>query len=490
MSLMSIIPAFPELFLTLIILILLIFGVFQKEDTSDDQIRAAKITTWLTTASLIFTIFMLLNLGVNNSIIFSGMFINDSFSIFCKILILGSGISSIIISRDFLERHSIAKFEYPILIMFSILGMMVMVSANDLISMYLGLEMQSLSLYILAAFRRDDERSVEAGLKYFVLGALASGMLLYGSSLIYGFTGTTNFQNLTESLTLAINTDTHLGLILGLVFILSGLCFKISAVPFHMWTPDVYEGAPTPVTAFFSVAPKIAALALIMRIMFGPFGGLQAEWNQIIIFISIASMLVGALAAINQKNIKRLMAYSSISHTGYALIGVAVGTEVGVQSVLVFLTIYIVMNIGTFSCILSMRVKDKMLENINDLAGLGETHPKLALSFTIFLFSLAGIPPLAGFAGKFVIFMGAISAKFYVLAIIGVLSSVISAFYYLRIVKIIYFDPSNENIEPNIERGIGIVVTISAIVTVLFLFYPTPIFTHASIAAASLLNGS
>ncbi|HEX9702666.1 MAG TPA: NADH-quinone oxidoreductase subunit NuoN, partial [Rhodospirillales bacterium] len=367
------------------------------------------------------------------------------------------------------------------------LGMMMMLSANDLIALYLGLELQSLSLYVIAAFQRDSLRSTEAGLKYFVLGALSSGMLLYGCSLIYGYTGTTEFPMIAK--VVSSSGQAPIGLVIGLVFLISGLAFKVSAVPFHMWTPDVYEGAPTPVTAFFSVAPKIAALALFIRVMVGPFGGLLPEWQQIVVFVSIASMVLGAFAAINQTNIKRLMAYSSIGHVGYALIGLAVGNQAGIRGMLIYLAIYLFMNLGTFGCILCMRRGDRMVEGINDLAGLGKSHPMLGLAVAVFMFSMAGIPPLAGFFGKLYIFLAAVEAKLYTLAVLGVLSSVIAAFYYLRIVQLVYFSDPEEVLDRPVSRDLGLVIAGTALVIVLFFAYPTPILTGAAAAAASLFAG-
>ena len=489
MTLISLMPALPEIFLVLVILSLLLFGVLQKANSEEQNVKISNMTTWLVTLSLCLLIFMEAYTQNTQITAFGNMFINDKFAIFCKVLVLLGSLAILIISSGFLKRHGMARFEFPLLILFSVLGMMMMISANDLIAMYIGLEMQSLPLYILTAFRRDDGRSVEAGLKYFILGALASGLLLYGSSLIFGFSGTTNFQELAKFYQSIQAEEVSLGVILGLVFILAGLSFKVSAVPFHMWAPDVYEGATTPVTAFFSIAPKIAALALIIRIMFIPFGELILEWQQIIIFISVASMLLGSIAAINQKNIKRLMAYSSISHVGFALIGIAAGNELGVQAVLVYLAIYLVMNIGAFSCILCMRKEDQMYENISDLAGFGNSHPMFAFSFAVFLFSLAGIPPLAGFAGKFGIFFAAINAELYYLAIIGVIASVISAFYYLRIVKVIYFENGDDSFEHTIDKGLGVVTTVSTLIIILLLFYPDFIFHKAGIAATALLIG-
>ena len=328
----SIIPALPELFLALVIMALLMLGVFHKTGAAKDDTKASRLISLLSVIALLLALLLLSTLSGGRLLTFSNMFVSDTFAVYCKALVLIGSALTIIISRGFLERHDMARFEYSLLILFATLGMMMMISANDLISLYIGLELQSLSLYVIAAFQRDDTRSTEAGLKYFVLGAVASGMLLYGSSLIYGFTGTTNFDQLGALFEAGQGAKTSIGVIFGIVFILAGLAFKVSAVPFHMWTPDVYEGAPTPVTAFFSVAPKIAALALFIRVMIGPFGGLAADWQQIVVLLSIASMVLGAFAAINQRNIKRLMAYSSIGHVGYALTGLAVGPAPGIQS--------------------------------------------------------------------------------------------------------------------------------------------------------------
>jgi NADH-quinone oxidoreductase subunit N len=374
------------------------------------------------------------------------------------------------------------RFEYPVLILLASTGMMMMVSANDLIALYLGLELQSLSLYVLAAFKRDSGRATEAGLKYFVLGALSSGMLLYGASMIYGFAGSTNFAQIAT----ALNGQASIGLVVGIVFLSAGLAFKVSAVPFHMWTPDVYEGAPTPVTAFFAVAPKVAAMALFVRAILTPFGDIAHEWQQIIIVVSALSMLLGAFAAIAQTNIKRLMAYSSIGHVGYALIGLAAGTEEGVRGILIYLAIYLAMNVGTFACILCMRQKDQMVEGVSDLAGLAKTHPGMALLLAGFMFSLAGVPPLAGFFGKFYIFMSAINAGLYVLAVIGVLSSVVGAYYYLRIVKIMYFDEASEPLAKPVRGELGAVMTVTGLFTMLFFLWPAPLLSMAATAARSL----
>ena len=482
-------PILPELFLALVIMALLMFGVFQKGGRKEIDISAFRIIFWLSVVALVLVLLLVLALSGGRLVGFGGLFVSDPFSGFCKVLVLIGSASTLIMAQQFLERHDMARFEYPVLVMFATLGMLMMISANDLISLYLGLEMQSLSLYVVAAFRRDDTRSAEAGLKYFVLGALASGMILYGASLIYGFSGSTNFDSLAKILSHGGDHEVGRGVVFGIVFILAGLAFKVSAVPFHMWTPDVYEGAPTPVTAFFAVAPKIAALALFIRIMVGPFGDLAAQWQQIIVFVSVASMVLGAFAAINQRNIKRLMAYSSIGHVGYALIGLAVGNEAGVRGILIYLAIYLVMNVGTFACILAMRKGDRMVEDIDDLAGLGKTHPMLAAAMTLFMFSMAGIPPLAGFFGKLYVFLAAIEAELYGLAVIGVITSVVGAFYYLRIIRIMCFDDVDEPLDKPVDKEIGIIMTLAGLIIVLFFIYPAPVVTRAATAAASLFAG-
>jgi NADH-quinone oxidoreductase subunit N len=413
-----------------------------------------------------------------------------------KALVLIGAAVTLVMSLGFIRREGMERFEFPILILFATLGMLMMVSANDLMSLYIGLEVQSLALYVIAAFQRDSLRATEAGLKYFVLGALASGLLLYGCSLVYGFSGTTRFDVLAQFLSgsgagLTAGGDVvapvpPTGLIVGLVFIVAGLAFKVSAVPFHMWTPDVYEGAPTPITAFFSVAPKIAAIALFLRVMLHPFGDFVVQWQQIIIFISVASMLLGAFGALAQTNIKRLMAYSSIGHVGYALIGIATGTESGARGVIIYMAIYLVMNLGTFGCILAMRRKDRMVENISDLAGLSKTQPVLALALGIFMFAMAGIPPLSGFFGKLYIFLAAIESEFYVLAVIGVLASAVAAVYYLRIVKIMYFDEAAEPFDRPIGRELSLVIAAAGAVTLFFFIHPSPLLSGAQAAAASL----
>ena len=476
----DIFPVLPELILACLSMALLMYGVFRGD-------KAVGSVSWLAVAALIIAGIAMSTLPDASQTAFRGQFIVDHFARFMKwLVILGSALA-IIMSMNYNEREGINRFEYPVLILFAALGMLLMISANDLISLYVGLELQSLSLYVIAAFRRDSTKSSEAGLKYFVLGALSSGMLLYGASLIYGFAGTTRFDALAALFT-GPNADPGVGVIVGLVFLMAGLAFKVSAVPFHMWTPDVYEGAPTPVTAFFAVAPKIAAIALLVRTMVGPFGELFAQWQQIIVFISIASMLLGAFAAIWQTNIKRLMAYSSIGHVGFALVGLAAGSEEGIRGIGVYMAIYLAMNVGTFCCILSMRRQGLLVEGINDLAGLARNHPMMAAAMAIFMFSMAGIPPLAGFFGKLYVFMAAVNEGLYVLAIIGVLTSVVGAYYYLRIVKIMYFDEPAEAFDRTAGREVGAIMTVAGLFTLLFFIFPSPIVNAASRAAAVLFS--
>ena len=456
----TIIYILPELFLSLSIMTLLIVGVFVK--------NSFKIINSLTILCLVFAVALVLNQPQETTKIFNDSYLIDKFSMFMKILILVFTLFILTISRDYLKKNDIDKMEYPIIIISSTLGMLLMISSYDLIVFYLGLELQSLCLYILASFKREDEKSTEAGLKYFVLSALASGLLLYGCSLIYGFTGSTNFEVISNNL-----DSSNKASIFGIVFIIVGLAFKISAVPFHMWTPDVYEGSPTSVTSFFALIPKIAALAVFIRFMYVPFINVIDQWQTIIIFLSIASMILGAVAAIGQNNIKRLMAYSSIGHMGYALAGLATGTNSGVQGTIIYLTIYLVMNLGAFGCIFMMKRENIYYENINDLSGLSKNHPMLALSFLIILFSLAGIPPLAGFFAKFYIFMAVIENKMYTLAIIGLVTTVISAFYYLRIIKIIYFDKPKKPFEETYDWGLKGPLILSSILTLMYFIYPS-----------------
>src|SRR3954466_3224557 len=470
-------PAVPEGGLVCAAMALLIIGVLRGEGSS-------KLVSWLSVAVLIATLVIAGLLGGERQIGFYGMFINDAFAVFMKALVLIGSAVTIIMGLRFNEEHRIARFEFPVLILLASTGMMLMVSANDLIALYLGLELQSLALYVIASFDRDSVRSTEAGLKYMVLGALASGMLLYGASLIYGFAGTTEFAALARLF--GTGTAPSAGLIIGVVFVTVGLAFKVSAVPFHMWTPDVYEGAPTPVTAFFSVAAKIAAVALFVRFIIEPFGGLLFEWRQVVVFLSVASMILGSVAAIAQENIKRLMAYSSIGHVGYALIGLAAATPNGIRGVLVYLAIYLFMNLGTWAVILCMRQKGQMLESISDLSGLGRTRPGLALALGIFMFALAGIPPTAGFFAKLYIFLAAIDANLIGLAVIGVVASVVGAFYYLRIVKVMYFDEPLIAFDRPLAPELKAVLVVTAVLTMLFIVWPDPIVGSATAAAASL----
>jgi NADH-quinone oxidoreductase subunit N len=420
--------------------------------------------------------------GQGTETAFQDSFIVDPFARLMKLLTLTGAAAALLMSLDYWRGHGQLKFEFPVLVLLATTGMMMMISANDLISLYVGLELQSLSLYVIAAFDRDSARSSEAGLKYFVLGALSSGMLLYGASLIYGFTGSTAFATIAEAVQ---PSGANLGLVFGLVFLMAGFAFKISAVPFHMWTPDVYEGAPTPVTAFFSAAPKLAAFALTVRALVTAFPAITVEWQQIVTFLAIASMGLGAFAAIGQTNIKRLMAYSSIGHMGFALVGLAAGTSEGVEGVIVYLAIYLAMTLGTFACILAMRRNGSMVENIDALSGLSRTNPLMAFTLAMLLFSLAGIPPLAGFFAKFYVFLAAIHAGLYSLAVIGVLLSAIAAYYYLRIIKLMYFDAPAERFDP-MPMALATVLTVTGLFTLLFFVYPSPLVSIAEAASKSL----
>ncbi|MCR4265994.1 NADH-quinone oxidoreductase subunit NuoN [Nitratireductor sp. ZSWI3] len=433
----SLILAVPELLLAVGAMALLMVGVFSGE-------RANATVTGLAVALLVGVIALMV-IFPSDGRAFGGAFVSDPFARFMKILTVIGSVVTLIMSVGFAKAEKFDKFEYPVLVMLSTLGMMLMVSANDMIALYLGLELQSLALYVIAAINRDSARSTEAGLKYFVLGALSSGMMLYGISLVYGYTGNTGFDVIAASLS---GAERQLGLVFGLVFVLAGLAFKISAVPFHMWTPDVYEGAPTPVTAFFAAAPKMAAMALLVRVTMGAFEPIALDWQQIVVFISIASMGLGAFAAIGQRNIKRLMAYSSIGHMGYALVGLAANSEAGVRGVAIYMLIYLAMTLGTFAVILAMRRHEGNVEQIDDLAGLSATNPMMATIMTIMMFSLAGIPPLAGFWGKWYVFLAAINAGLYTLAVIGVLASVVGAYYYLRVIKIMWFDEPAGGFQP------------------------------------------
>ena len=452
---------YPEIFISLSIMFLLLLGAFKKESSG--------LIYNLSIVFLIFTLALIFNYPPQSNVnLFNDSYKIDYFSSFMKILTMCSGIFVLITSSRYLKIFKIFQIEYSILILCSILGMMVMISSNDLIVFYIGLELQSLALYVLASFNREEIKSSEAGLKYFVLSALSSGLLLYGCSLIYGFSSSTNFIIISENI-----DTTQLGLTLGIVFILVGLAFKISAVPFHMWAPDVYEGSPTSVTLFFAVVPKIAALTVFIRILYVPFINMIDQWQIIIIFLSIASMIFGAVAAIGQKNLKRLVAYSSIGHMGFALAGLSVGTNEGIQSSIIYISIYLVMNLGLFCCLFMMKRNDQYYENIDDLSGLSKKHPLISLSLLIILFSLAGIPPMAGFFAKFYVFSAVIKESMYFLAITGLLATVISAFYYLRIIKIIYFDPEKEKYDTDYNIGLKITLSLSTLLILLYFIFPS-----------------
>ena len=462
-------PILPELSIFISAVLLLIVGLFVKN---------IKLIINLAIITLIIAIILVFIQPVQSA--FNNSLTIDEFSKIAKTLILIGSLASIVMYHSSREDLNINLFEYPILILLATIGMMIMVSANDLIAIFIGLELQSLTLYVLAALNRNHLASSEAGLKYFLLGALSSGLLLFGLSYIYGFTGNTNLNLISTTV-----TSGNIGLIIGIVFVCSGIAFKVSAVPFHMWTPDVYEGAPTPVTAFFALAPKVAAIALAVRFLIVGCGDIAFDWQQIIIFLSIASMVFAAFAAIAQKNIKRLMAYSSIGHVGYALIGLACGTSQGVSSLVIYLSIYLIMNIGVFSFILSMKNKGEYYENISDLSGLYKTHPYYSVVITILMFSLAGIPPLAGFFGKFYIFIAAIESNLLLLAIVGILASVVGAFYYLRIIKVIYFDESKNSFDGFSHRSLGLLTHPSAILILIFCLYPLPLIKISNYAASS-----
>lgn len=479
----------PEVFLCVATMALLLFGVASKEKNVVTLLMGAM-------AALGFTLLMLWQQTDATRSVYDGLFQISPYITVSKILVVLASLLVMFISREWLRKMAADRFEYPLLMLLSIVGMMVMVSSGNLLTLYMGLELTSLPLYVLAAFQRDSLRSTESGLKYFVLGSLASGMMLFGISLVYGFSGTLDFATLGDALSyqasLSAANETPMqiatGLVVGLLLIITGLCFKVSAVPFHMWTPDVYEGAPTPVTAFFAVAPKIAALTIFARLLMQPFGDLVAYWQQVVVFVSVGSMLVGALGAIVQSNLKRLLAYSSIGHVGYAMIGVATGALAGAEALLIYLSIYLVMSVGAFGCILLMRRKHLYVEEMDELAGLGESRPAMAAAIAIFMFSLAGIPPLAGFFGKMYIFLAAVEHGLYGLAVVGVLSSVIAAFYYLKIVKIMYFDEAKRPFDRDESRALRSVVLACSAFVLLFFLYPTPLVDFAKEAAKSLLG--
>jgi len=471
-------PIFPELFLVLAAIVLLMWGAYNRYP-------AGLSISVVAVGVLVGAMFLIAGQPPVAQELFNGAFVEDGFARFMKILTLAGAAIALVLSLDYMRRERILNFEYPVLILISTVGMTLVISANDLISLYLALELQSLALYVIAAFHRDNLRSTEAGLKYFVLGVLSSGLLLYGASLVYGYTGATNFARIAEAVHLH---GAQVGLVFGLVFILAGLAFKISAVPFHMWTPDVYEGAPTPVTAYFATAAKIAAMAMLIRVVLTAFPDATQQWQQIVIAISVASMALGAFAAIGQKNIKRLLAYSSIGHVGYALIGLAAAVPGGaaadgVSSVLIYLAIYLAMTAGAFACVLAMRDgRTTYSESISDLAGISKEQPLFAFLFAMLLFSLAGIPPLAGFFAKLYVFSAAVQAQLYWLAIVGVVLSVISAYYYLRIVKVMYFDEKGATFEP-IPPSVKITLAVTSAFTILFFLYPSPLKLAADAAS-------
>jgi NADH-quinone oxidoreductase subunit N len=468
----------PELFLAAATALLLLYGVLRGE-AATTFISIAASAALLVTAVLLF-------LPYREGTAFASLFITDRLTVTMKALVLVGSAVAIPMSRAYFERLRVWRFEYSVLVALATLGMMLMISANDLMALYVGLELQSLALYVIAAFQRDSVRSTEAGLKYFVLGSVASGMLLFGASLIYGFCGGTAFVQISQAL--LQGKAGEIGTIIGLVFVVAGLAFKVSAVPFHMWTPDVYEGAPTPVTALFAVAPKIAAISLTVSVLMGPFKPLFPQWQQIIIAASILSMAWGAFAALRQQNIKRLMAYSSIGNVGYVLLGLAAGSEKGIQSVVFYLAIYLVMNLGTFAIILMMKRRDIMVEQVSDLAGLGRSHPLMAFAMLLFMFSLAGIPPLAGFWGKLYIFMAAVEAKLFWPAVLGVLASVVAAYYYVRIVKVMYFDDGAEVLDGTAFGMNRAVALVTALLVAAFSLAPQPLSLIAEVAAKGLFK--
>jgi NADH-quinone oxidoreductase subunit N len=467
-------PVLPELVLAAGAMVLLMLGAYRGQQTTS-------LVTGLAICLLVLTGGLELLLPTGKLTTFAGGFIVDDFARFLKILALIGSAATLVLSAEYLADPSRRIFEFSILVVLSTLGMMVLISAGDLIMLYLGLELMSLALYVVAASNRDNVKSTEAGLKYFVLGALSSGMLLYGASLIYGFTGTVSFAGIAA----ATKAGTGAGIVFGLVFLLAGLCFKVSAVPFHMWTPDVYEGAPTPVTAFFASAPKVAAIAVFTRATLTAFPGILSQWQQIVVFVAIASMALGSFAAIGQKNIKRLMAYSSIGHMGFALVGLAAGTPEGAQGVLVYIAIYVSMTLGSFAVILTMKRNGQHVEDISDLSGLSRTNPLLAFVFAMLLFSLAGIPPLAGFFAKWYVFVAAIKAGLFTLAVVGVVTSVVGAYYYLSIIKVMYFDEPLVPLDP-MRTELRTVLAAAGLFNIFFFVYPGPLVSVATAAAKSL----
>lgn len=465
--------ALPELLLACGAMALLMLGAYEGNRATAPVLRYA-------VALLLLAGIAIAGMPDDRVVVFAGSFVVDGFGKFLKILTLIGAVGTLLMSGDFLQGPERRKFEYPVLVLLATTGMLMLISASDLIALYLGLELMSLALYVVAAFDRDNVRSTEAGLKYFVLGALSSGMLLYGSSLIYGFTGTVKFAGIAQEA-----AHGGIGLTIGLVFLFAGLCFKVSAVPFHMWTPDVYQGAPTPITAFFASAPKVAAIAVFMRVSLTAFPAITVQWQQIIVFVAIASMALGSFAAIGQRNIKRLMAYSSIGHMGFALIGLAAGTSEGIQGVLVYMAIYVAMTLGTFACIIAMRRSGKAFEDIADLSGLARTNPAQAFFLAMLLFSMAGVPPLAGFFAKFYVFLAAVKAGMFTLAVLGVLASVVGCYYYLLIVKVMYFDDPAPAFDP-MGGALRTMLAVTGLFVILFFVYPGPLVDAAAVAARSL----
>jgi len=471
----SLAPAYPELILVIGAMVLLMLGVFMKKDATASIAGIA--------IGLLVAVGALILVFPSNGVLFNGAFIQDDFARYMKMLVIGGSVFALVLSVSSANENGLDKFEYSVLMLLATLGMMMMVSANDLMSLYIGLELQALSLYILAAMKRQSLKATEAGLKYFVLGALSSGMLLYGASLVYGFTGHTQFDEIAKVVALG---DRSIGLVFGLVFLLAGLAFKISAVPFHMWTPDVYEGAPTPVTAFFATAPKVAAMALLIRLVMDSFEPISSDWQQVVIFLSIASMVLAAFAGIGQKNLKRLIAYSSIGHVGFALVGLSAGSLVGVQGVAIYMAVYVTMTIGLFACILSLKNNNGYVEDISDLAGLAQTRPLVAGIMAVLMFSLIGLPPLAGFFAKWHVFLAAIEANLFALAIIGVLASAVSAFYYLRVVKTMFFDEPEQEFAAVPSELKFVMILSGFLVITYYLTVGSPLADIARTAATSL----
>jgi NADH-quinone oxidoreductase subunit N len=470
--------ALPEILLAVLAMAILLAGALTK--------ARYKIMAGLAVMALIATGAVLCRMPHEAAATFGNMFVTDHFAVYMKLLVLGGAGISLLMAGGYLARNQIDRFEYPVLVLFSVIGMMLMISANDLISLYMAIELQSLPLYVLAAINRDNLRSTEAGLKYFILGALSSGLLLYGASLIYGYAGATSFPVIADAL--RQSPDMPLGIITGMVMMAAGLAFKVSAAPFHMWAPDVYEGAPSPVTAFFAIVPKLAGFALLLRFFTGAFGDVADVWRQVIIALSVASMTVGAVGALVQSNIKRLLAYSSIGHMGYALIGLVAAGSMGLRAVIVYLTLYMIMSIGVFCVVLMMRKKGQAVEGVSDLAGIAKSRPGLAFAMALLMFSMAGIPPLAGFFGKLFIFQSAVSGGFYALAIFGVITSVIAAYYYLRIIKVMYFDESAGVLDACEDSSLKIFLFASTLFSVFFIVAPSPFLQAASVAAQALIR--